>query len=176
MLTCNRPQLISAIESILEQHYQAWELIVVHDGPNQQTKNVMQGSTDHDSRIRYFHRQQWGNIAQATNFGLAQARGAYISILDDDGKDDYVPWPLACKFVSSKGIRTADRCGIAGLTNFGGGAPPADLLHEMIHMIHHRGPDAIGLRKCFRTLCGAFGDGPGTGTVDHGPAVLGGGL
>jgi glycosyltransferase involved in cell wall biosynthesis len=44
----------------------------------------MQGWTDHDSRIRYFHRQQWGNLAQATNLGLAQARGEYIAILDDD--------------------------------------------------------------------------------------------
>jgi asparagine synthase (glutamine-hydrolysing) len=36
-------------------------------------------------------------------------------------------------------------CGIAGLMNFEGGAPAADLLHQMIHMIHHRGPDAIGV-------------------------------
>jgi len=85
MLTCNRAQYISrAIESILCQRFQEWELIVVHDGLNGPTEAIMNEWTARDNRIRYFHRLQLGNIANACNYGIARARGEYIAILDDD--------------------------------------------------------------------------------------------
>jgi len=85
MLTYNRPQLISrAIQSVLDQTFQQWELLVVHDGPNERTAELMQVWRQRDGRIRYLRREKVGNIAEATNFGLSQARGDYIAILDDD--------------------------------------------------------------------------------------------
>ena len=53
---------------------------------------IMQEWERRDSRIHYFRRTIPGNIAEATNFGLTQARGEYIAILDDD---DY--WACADK-------------------------------------------------------------------------------
>ena len=88
MLTYNRPQFIgNAIGSILAQQFQDWELLVVHDGPNQQIPLIMADWQKRDPRVLYFHRVVPGNIAEATNFGLSQARGEYIAILDDD--DDW---------------------------------------------------------------------------------------
>lgn len=85
ILTFNRPQLIGrAIDSVIRQDYKDWEIIVVHDGPSQDTTSVIREWQDRDRRIRYFHRPQPGNIAEATNFGLVQALGEYIAILDDD--------------------------------------------------------------------------------------------
>jgi glycosyltransferase involved in cell wall biosynthesis len=85
MLTCNRPQFIGmAIESVLAQDLPEWELLVVHDGPNQEIPRVMEEWQKRDSRIRYFHREKPGNIADACNYGLAQARGEYVAVLDDD--------------------------------------------------------------------------------------------
>lgn len=85
ILTFNRPKLIGrAIQSILDQEFQDWEIIVVHDGPNEETAAVMRKWQDRDSRIRYFRRTQTGNIADAANFALRQAEGDYIAILDDD--------------------------------------------------------------------------------------------
>jgi len=85
MLTYNRPQFIGkAIESIRAQGFQEWELLVVHDGPNQQIPEIMAEWTKRDPRILYFHRAAPGNIAEASNFGLARARGEYIAVLDDD--------------------------------------------------------------------------------------------
>ena len=85
MLTYNRPQFISrAIQSIVDQEFQDWELIVVHDGNNEAIAEIMERWRDSDSRILYLRREKGGNIANATNFGLAQARGEYIAILDDD--------------------------------------------------------------------------------------------
>src|SRR5512139_2307009 len=93
MLTYNRPQLIGrAIESVIRQDFQDWELIVVQDGDQAFTIETMQAWEKRDERIRYFRRTKGGNIADATNYGLARAQGDYIAILDDD---DY--WPAADK-------------------------------------------------------------------------------
>lgn len=93
MLTCNRPQFLGrAIGSVHAQRFQDWELIVVQDGSHPQTAAVMAEWERREPRIRHFHRLQKGNIAEATNFGLWQARGRYIAILDDD---DY--WAAADK-------------------------------------------------------------------------------
>jgi glycosyltransferase involved in cell wall biosynthesis len=88
MLTYNRSQFIgNAIDSILAQQFQEWELLVVHDGPNREIPVIMGQWQKRDPRILYFHRAIPGNIAEASNFGLAHARGEYIAILDDD--DDW---------------------------------------------------------------------------------------
>jgi glycosyltransferase involved in cell wall biosynthesis len=85
ILTCNRPHLIGrAIDSVIRQQYREWEVIVVHDGPDERTIRAMREWESRDTRIRYFHREAPGNIAEATNYGISQARGEYIAILDDD--------------------------------------------------------------------------------------------
>ncbi len=97
MLTFNRPQYIDrAIESVREQTIADWELIVVHDGHNHATEEILRGWEKREPRLRYFRRQQWGNIADAINFGIRQAKGRYIGILDDD---DYwrLPDKLECQ-------------------------------------------------------------------------------
>jgi glycosyltransferase involved in cell wall biosynthesis len=72
MLTCNRPQFLGrAIQSVIDQTLEDWELIVVHDGPNRQTAADMEKWVERDPRIRYFHRDRGGNIANACNYGQA---------------------------------------------------------------------------------------------------------
>jgi glycosyltransferase involved in cell wall biosynthesis len=93
MLTYNRPQYIDrAIESVLAQDFQDWSLLVVHDGANNRIAALMESWQRRDSRIQYLPRPKGGNIANATNYGLARAQGEYIAILDDD---DY--WPATNK-------------------------------------------------------------------------------
>jgi glycosyltransferase involved in cell wall biosynthesis len=85
MLTRNRPAFLSrAIQSVMDQSFEDWELLVIHDGTDQETMAVMDRWTKADPRIRYFRREQGGNIANATNFGASHARGEYLAILDDD--------------------------------------------------------------------------------------------
>jgi len=85
MLTYNRPQFLgTAIESILAQTFQEWELLVVHDGPNTEIPVIMAEWQRRDPRIRYLRRAVPGNIAEASNYGLAHASGEYIAVLDDD--------------------------------------------------------------------------------------------
>jgi glycosyltransferase involved in cell wall biosynthesis len=85
MLTYNRPQFIGrAIQSVVAQDFQDWELIVVQDGDQELTKTVVREWQAKDQRLRYFHRDKPGNVASALNFGVQQARGDFIAILDDD--------------------------------------------------------------------------------------------
>lgn len=85
MLTCDRPQFLSrAIQSVIAQSFEEWELIVVHDGPNEQTAAIMETWVERDPRIHYFRREHRGNIANACNYGISHAQGEYIAILDDD--------------------------------------------------------------------------------------------
>jgi glycosyltransferase involved in cell wall biosynthesis len=87
MLTFNRPQMIGrAIESVQQQTVTDWELLIVQDGDNQETAKLVAAHAGRDARIRFLRRGVVGTIAEASNYGLRQARGRYIAILDDDDR------------------------------------------------------------------------------------------
>lgn len=71
-----------AIDSVLDQTYEDWELIVVEDGSTDATLDVIRGYTD--KRIRLFRNDRNRGIAFSTNRGIEESRGKYIALLDDD--------------------------------------------------------------------------------------------
>ena len=96
MLTYNRPQMIGrAIASVRNQTFTDWELLIVQDGSNPETELLVRDWLAKDSRIHFFPRGKAGSIAEASNFGLAEAQAEYVAILDDD---DY--WCCADKLAS----------------------------------------------------------------------------
>lgn len=80
--TYNRASLVGiAIESVLKQTFDDFELIIVDDGSTDNTYEVV--SSFHDDRIRYFKKEnEERNIAR--NFGIKRAKGEYIGFLDSD--------------------------------------------------------------------------------------------
>jgi|GEM_PF-668251 glycosyltransferase involved in cell wall biosynthesis/predicted O-linked N-acetylglucosamine transferase (SPINDLY family) len=81
--TYNQERYISdAIESVLRQTYQDFEIIIVNDASSDQTVNCIQVYSD--SRIRLFSLQQNQGESAATNFGIQQAQGEWIAILHSD--------------------------------------------------------------------------------------------
>jgi glycosyltransferase involved in cell wall biosynthesis len=85
MLTYDRPQFIGrSVQSVLDQKFSDWELIVVDDGKGDGTEKIVRSYFKSDARLAYFHRSVKTGIAGAFNFGLAKARGKYIAVLDDD--------------------------------------------------------------------------------------------
>ena len=79
----NRAHLLGkAIQSILNQTYQDFEIIVVDDGSKDNTEEVVRGFND--KRIRYiWHEVNKGGSA-ARNTGIKAARGEYIAFQDSD--------------------------------------------------------------------------------------------
>jgi glycosyltransferase involved in cell wall biosynthesis len=75
--------IVQAIQSVLDQEYPHWELIVVDDGSTDETAAVV-GSFE-DSRIRYTFQENKGQAA-ALNRGLDLARGEFITTLDADDR------------------------------------------------------------------------------------------
>ena len=72
-----------AINSILEQTYPHWEVIVVDDGSKDNTAGVVASFSARDSRIKYHYQQNQG-LSAARNTGIALAKGDYLQFLDAD--------------------------------------------------------------------------------------------
>jgi glycosyltransferase involved in cell wall biosynthesis len=82
MPTYNRAHLISrGIESVINQSFQNWELIVVDDGSLDNTKEVVESFFD--KRIRYIY-QENSERSVARNNGISHAQGEWICFLDSD--------------------------------------------------------------------------------------------
>lgn len=85
--TCNRAEMLDkAIKSVLEQSFDAWELIVVDDISTDRTEELMRNYEKEDSRIHYFRIpvDDRPGISKYLNFGIEVSKGKYIARLDDD--------------------------------------------------------------------------------------------
>lgn len=83
MVNYNQERYIgAAIESVLQQSYQNWELIVVDDGSTDRSKEIIQSYED--ERIRPYFLEQNRHICYATNYGFAKVKGEYLARLDSD--------------------------------------------------------------------------------------------
>src|SRR5437763_14589481 len=78
----------AAIQSVISQSFQDWDLIVVNDGSTDATPTIVSDFARRDPRIRLIN-QQNGKLAKARNSGIAAASGEFIAFLDAD--DVWVP-------------------------------------------------------------------------------------
>ncbi|OGG61138.1 hypothetical protein A3C87_03230 [Candidatus Kaiserbacteria bacterium RIFCSPHIGHO2_02_FULL_49_34] len=85
MTSYNRAGYIGeAIESVLMQTYQNWELLVLDDASTDDTVSIAQGFAEQDARVRVLPAPQNLGITGNRNRGFALARGEYIAVLDSD--------------------------------------------------------------------------------------------
>jgi glycosyltransferase involved in cell wall biosynthesis len=79
--TYNRANLLrEAVQSVLNQSYQDFEIIIIDDGSTDDTEKVISNYSD---RIRYVKQQNAG-VNAARNHALRLAQGEYIATLDND--------------------------------------------------------------------------------------------
>lgn len=72
-----------AIRSVLEQHFDDFELVLIDDGSSDDTLHRMLFYANRDDRIRVVSRRN-GGVSSARNLGIELARGRYIAFLDGD--------------------------------------------------------------------------------------------
>ncbi|MDX1901540.1 MAG: glycosyltransferase family A protein [Gammaproteobacteria bacterium] len=85
--------LKKAIESVLSQTYQDFELLILDNSSTDQTETVV--NQFNDQRIRYIKHPQL-NISQTRNLGVKESRGEFIAFLDDD--DMWLPNKLTDEY------------------------------------------------------------------------------
>jgi len=83
LTTYNRPELVKkTIDSILNQTFQDFELIVVDNCSNYDFLQVI--NAFNDKRIIPFQKNNHGIIAKNRNYGISKANGAFLAFCDDD--------------------------------------------------------------------------------------------
>ena len=76
--------LPSAIQSVLDQLYSNWELLVVDDASTDSSLQIAREFAEKDSRIRVFSQSENGGVTAARNKALKMAGGDYLAFLDAD--------------------------------------------------------------------------------------------
>jgi glycosyltransferase involved in cell wall biosynthesis len=81
--TYNRSNVVNrAIDSIIKQTYDSWEILIVDDGSTDNTKDIVEKYLK-NNKISYFYKNN-GGVSSARNFGIKKANGEYIAFLDSD--------------------------------------------------------------------------------------------
>ena len=74
--------ILKSIKSVLNQTYKNFEILIIDDGSNDNTKDLILNLED--SRIKYIKLKNNKGASFARNIGIQKASGKYISFLDSD--------------------------------------------------------------------------------------------
>lgn len=115
-----------AIQSVLNQTYTHWELLIIDDASTDSTPQVVAAFPD--SRIRYTRVARIGSPSGVRNVGLREAQGDLIAFLDAD--DVYFPTALEtlCTFLQNHPQHTAVYGFATNMDEYGNPVPERDLL------------------------------------------------
>jgi glycosyltransferase involved in cell wall biosynthesis len=90
--TYNHADLLNqALQSVLDQQYGDWEVLVVDNNSNDHTNEVV--LSFNDNRIKLLKIYNRGVIAKSRNMGINAAKGEWVAFLDSD--DYWYPTRLA---------------------------------------------------------------------------------
>lgn len=74
--------IAETIQSVIDQTYTNWELIIVDDCSSDNTDEVV--ASFKDKRIKYLHNEKNSGAALTRNKALREAKGEWIAFLDSD--------------------------------------------------------------------------------------------
>jgi len=110
--------LADCIESVLNQSYPDWEMIILNDGSTDRTAEIAASYRDADSRIRLVNQENVGifRLSETYNKGVAMATGDYLAILEGD--DCWAPNKLELQVQAMQNDPSAAVCwGMARCVN-----------------------------------------------------------
>ncbi|MDO5555812.1 MAG: glycosyltransferase [Clostridia bacterium] len=88
--------LTKCLNSIINQTYQDFEIIIVNDGSTDNSeKIILEFKNKYPEKIKYLKKEN-GGLSNARNFGVEHAKGDYLSFIDSD---DYIDINLFEKLI-----------------------------------------------------------------------------
>ncbi len=78
--------LNKCIDSVLNQSYSDFEMIIVNDGSKDNSQSIIDEYLKNNARIKSYIKEN-GGLSDARNFGVTKANGEYLLFLDSD---DYI--------------------------------------------------------------------------------------
>lgn len=102
--------LKNSIESVLQQSYSDFELLLIDDGSTDDSYSIMKFYADKDKRIKVFHKENSG-LTKSLNYGIKKAVGKYIARIDCD--DIWLPNKLEKQIFFMKQNPQIYLCGCA---------------------------------------------------------------
>lgn len=75
--------LNKCVDSILNQTFQDWELLLIDDGSTDRSGELCNEYAAKDQRIKVFHKKN-GGVSSARNIGLDHAKGQWVTFVDCD--------------------------------------------------------------------------------------------
>lgn len=72
------------IESVLNQTYQNWEMLIVNDNSTDNTQFIVESYVKKDRRIKLFNQGKNAGAAAARNKALELSQGRFVAFLDSD--------------------------------------------------------------------------------------------
>ena len=86
------------IESILNQTFWDFELILVNDGSTDKSGNICDEYSMIDNRVKIIHKEN-GGLSSARNTGIKLAKGKYIGFVDSDDYINNMMYEILYKFI-----------------------------------------------------------------------------
>lgn len=82
----NERYVIESIQSVINQTYKNWELIIVNDASTDSSKRLVESFLEEkkDNRIIFIDLDKNKGVSHARNVGIKLSKGEYISFLDSD--------------------------------------------------------------------------------------------
>ena len=76
--------LCESIDSVINQTYKNWELLILDDCSTDETAKIAQKYVEQDSRIRYYLNEKNLRLPRNLNKGFSLAKGDYLTWTSDD--------------------------------------------------------------------------------------------
>lgn len=103
MANCNKDpkELKEAIDSVLNQSMQDFELIVIDNGSTNGDKELLEELAKENNKIRVFINEKNMGVSYSRNRGIREAKGEYLAFMDSDDINTKDRFELQVNFLNS---------------------------------------------------------------------------